>query len=423
MEQLTKSLASLYGLYDANRSFNINENEAEFRSFYVLLHLVFNSQSTGETLALWFRCVASPIIKSIEMCFARRILRINFYYLQVHPDAADFQYKTIENWVEMGIVVGEDQATGSMAEAGLDFGDEFDCANVEQFPRMNKEFGIYDIAKVTEASIEQSKGPQATSSTSRRHGKKPRVSDELVQIIDRVATSMDKIAKAMHIDVEAAYASDLYAKVMKIEGFEFDFLDDAFRILNGDDKLSRAFLARNERGKRKMLEKMVNKDGLALNDDLQRLLAKHEAIASGTSIRVEKPKPFQALVDDDLEVTTGDNSAWPDGSDIEVEQLVQDAEKYTLASHLLWGLWGIISVGAHVTLESLLGDKELKLAIKDLVCSSGRSHPPVEGVEVQGSDHTTAVVPEKQQVCSGQGRISVTTQLNGVPQKEAPAVS
>ncbi|KAF8393383.1 hypothetical protein HHK36_021626 [Tetracentron sinense] len=55
-------------------------------------------------------------------------------------------------------------------------------------------------------------------------------------------------------------------------------------------------------------------EGLALNDDLQRLLAKHEAIASGTSIRVEKPKPVQALVDvDDLEVTTGDNSARPDG--------------------------------------------------------------------------------------------------------------
>ncbi|KAF8398197.1 hypothetical protein HHK36_017123 [Tetracentron sinense] len=32
--------------------------------------------------------------------------------------------------------------------------------------------------------------------------------------------------------------------------------------------------------------------------------------------------------------------------DVEVEQLVQDVEKYTLASHLLWGLWGIIS--AHV---------------------------------------------------------------------------
>lgn len=30
-------------------------------------------------------------------------------------------------------------------------------------------------------------------------------------------------------------------------------------------------------------------------------------------------------------------------SDVEVEQLLQDIEKYTLASHLTWGLWGIIS--------------------------------------------------------------------------------
>ncbi|XVF39024.1 hypothetical protein PTKIN_Ptkin01aG0002300 [Pterospermum kingtungense] len=32
-------------------------------------------------------------------------------------------------------------------------------------------------------------------------------------------------------------------------------------------------------------------------------------------------------------------------SDAEVEQLLVDAEKYTLANHLFWGLWGIISVG------------------------------------------------------------------------------
>lgn len=31
-------------------------------------------------------------------------------------------------------------------------------------------------------------------------------------------------------------------------------------------------------------------------------------------------------------------------SDKEVEQLVQDVENYTLADHLFWGLWGIISV-------------------------------------------------------------------------------
>ncbi|XP_068653159.1 TOM1-like protein 9 isoform X2 [Aristolochia californica] len=37
--------------------------------------------------------------------------------------------------------------------------------------------------------------------------------------------------------------------------------------------------------------------GLALNDDLQRVLAKHDAIASGAAIRVEKGKSFESLVD------------------------------------------------------------------------------------------------------------------------------
>lgn len=54
--------------------------------------------------------------------------------------------------------------------------------------------------------------------------------------------------------------------------------------------------------------------GLALNDDLQRLLAKHEAIASGTPVQKENPKPEHAgaLVDvDGPLVDTGDNSKQP----------------------------------------------------------------------------------------------------------------
>ena len=40
MEQLAKTLTTLYNIYDANRKPDyINENEAEFRSLYVLLHL------------------------------------------------------------------------------------------------------------------------------------------------------------------------------------------------------------------------------------------------------------------------------------------------------------------------------------------------------------------------------------------------
>lgn len=39
--------------------------------------------------------------------------------------------------------------------------------------------------------------------------------------------------------------------------------------------------------------------GLALNDDLQRVLAKHDAIAAGIAVRMEKPKSLQSLVDTD----------------------------------------------------------------------------------------------------------------------------
>lgn len=31
-------------------------------------------------------------------------------------------------------------------------------------------------------------------------------------------------------------------------------------------------------------------------------------------------------------------------SNLEVDKMLEEVEKYTLASHLFWGLWGIISV-------------------------------------------------------------------------------
>ncbi|XP_058114162.1 TOM1-like protein 9 isoform X2 [Magnolia sinica] len=53
--------------------------------------------------------------------------------------------------------------------------------------------------------------------------------------------------------------------------------------------------------------------GLALNDDLQRVLTKHDTIASGTAARVEKAKPVESLVDvGDAKVPTRDNSSQPD---------------------------------------------------------------------------------------------------------------
>ncbi|CAN7051930.1 unnamed protein product, partial [Brassica rapa subsp. trilocularis] len=76
MEQLAKTLTTLYNIYDANRKPDyIYENEAEFRSLYVLLHLNTSSGVMGEPLSLWFRKLTSNLIKSKEMCFVRKLLR------------------------------------------------------------------------------------------------------------------------------------------------------------------------------------------------------------------------------------------------------------------------------------------------------------------------------------------------------------
>ncbi|KAL1212515.1 SAC3 family protein C [Cardamine amara subsp. amara] len=77
MEQLAKTLTSLYNIYDANRKPDyIYENEAEFRSLYVLLHLNPSSGVMGEPLSLWFRKLTLALIKSKEICFVRNLLRL-----------------------------------------------------------------------------------------------------------------------------------------------------------------------------------------------------------------------------------------------------------------------------------------------------------------------------------------------------------
>ncbi|MQL93857.1 hypothetical protein Taro_026509 [Colocasia esculenta] len=75
MEQLIKSLMTLYDLYAINRkSGSRNCNEAEFYSFYVFLQLGYKSQER-DSISLWFRKMEVSILQSKEMKFVRNVLR------------------------------------------------------------------------------------------------------------------------------------------------------------------------------------------------------------------------------------------------------------------------------------------------------------------------------------------------------------
>ncbi|KAF8028157.1 hypothetical protein BT93_E0922 [Corymbia citriodora subsp. variegata] len=108
MEQLAKVLTSLYNLYDLNRDHNsvVHKNEPEYRSLYVLLCLNSESLPEGERLSLWFRRVPSPVIKSKEMSFARRILRYfrmgNYsrFFSTIAAEASYLQYCALEPYID-----------------------------------------------------------------------------------------------------------------------------------------------------------------------------------------------------------------------------------------------------------------------------------------------------------------------------------
>ncbi|XP_052172556.1 4-alpha-glucanotransferase DPE2 isoform X8 [Diospyros lotus] len=75
----------------------------------------------------------------------------------------------------------------------------------------------------------------------------------------------------------------------------------------------------------------------------------------------------------------------------------------------------------HVTLESLLKDKELKTTIKGLVQGSGRSYPPLEE-EIHVGIENAALDPLKQRAIIAQEKISSVIHPNEIPKRENIAV-
>nr|XP_018685105.1 PREDICTED: SAC3 family protein C isoform X1 [Musa acuminata subsp. malaccensis] len=108
IEQLMKCLLTLFKLYDLNRlSRSLHTNEAEFYSFFVLLHLGGKiPKMQGDSLSLWYRQLSLPILQSKKMHFARALMRYsqmgNYkrFFCSLEAEASDLQLCLVEPFLD-----------------------------------------------------------------------------------------------------------------------------------------------------------------------------------------------------------------------------------------------------------------------------------------------------------------------------------
>ncbi|TKV96084.1 hypothetical protein SEVIR_9G406600v4 [Setaria viridis] len=103
MEQLTKCLLSLFDMYHViHESDSHSKREAEYYSFYVLLHLGCKIPKMVDSLSLWYSRLATQVRQSKEMIFVRNLLRCyqlgNFkrFFCMIAAEATDLQLRLVE---------------------------------------------------------------------------------------------------------------------------------------------------------------------------------------------------------------------------------------------------------------------------------------------------------------------------------------
>ncbi|KAJ4973896.1 hypothetical protein NE237_007070 [Protea cynaroides] len=81
-----------------------------------------------------------------------------------------------------------------------------------------------------------------------------------MDILGVMASKIEKLAEALTQGDESAsaFSDRLYKEVMKIDAYDSKMLDDVFRVLNDNDKLARAFLSRDDNGRRRMVWKVLH---------------------------------------------------------------------------------------------------------------------------------------------------------------------
>ncbi|XP_039144806.1 uncharacterized protein LOC120282119 [Dioscorea cayenensis subsp. rotundata] len=169
-------------------------------------------------------------------------------YIQSHPNEAVYINKPIEDYEEMAIVCGNDQATGSFARTGSQSSRSLGVRM--EMPSTPPTLDSDDQPQgLDDWDFTQSQPPPAetpTTSTSKvkevNKGSK-RIRREELEVMQKISIGLDRLASAAETDKGVQLSKRLYDEVMTLIGYyNKSDLGLAYDHLNAQNNLATAFI-------------------------------------------------------------------------------------------------------------------------------------------------------------------------------------
>lgn len=207
-------------------------------------------------------------------------------YIQKHRDARNLRDKRIENYNELGLIVGNEEASGNWSEdtemfdvnLAPNFVENADVnltPNFEEHADVNltshfeehaetptpmspneEEMSHDNASDEVEGSSEQT-GARPSSSHSKQPSKRRRTNDVMLQMMNVMANDIGRIADALTERNKTACLEEVVEKVQNIPDFDDDLIIEACEYLCFDEKRGLMFLNLKERLRKKWLLKCL----------------------------------------------------------------------------------------------------------------------------------------------------------------------
>lgn len=193
---------------------------------------------------------------------------INVYKFQRYPDARQLRARSIENYDDLRIIVGNEAPDGQWFEAGATLRLEGnstsnDEEHIETPVQMfaNEEMSHEDTSDGMQGSSQQTRARPSSSSHSKRLLKRRRSSDVMLKMMSAMAADIGRIADALTENNKTVCLDELFEMVQTIPGFDDDLIIEACEYLSFDERRAMMFMKLNERLRKKWLLKRLRGQG------------------------------------------------------------------------------------------------------------------------------------------------------------------